>query len=149
MSDLSPAQLSERLRRLEDERAIVDTMNGTALAMDYGDRDLFLGSFTSDADYAVEVRTRPEYNVRVHGQDEIGAYFDRHTHAPAVWHKNVVTNPSVVVTGDTAKVTSYLIRLGAEEKGSANVAFGRLTDDFVRGDDGKWRLKSRLAEMES
>jgi ketosteroid isomerase-like protein len=145
------AALAERVARMEDEREIVATLYTYGRALDYGDRNGFLDCFTPDADYVVEMRIGAEGNFRFHGHDELGAYFDGHTHAPDAWHKHVTVNPSVSSSGDTAAATSYFLRVdSAPASGPATVlASGRYTDELVRADDGKWRIRSRRCEVEN
>jgi len=151
MSDPSVAALAERVARMEDEREILATLYTYGRALDYGDRGGFLDCFTPDADYVVEMRVGAEGNFRFHGRDELGAYFDGHTHAPDAWHKHVTVNPSVSSAGDTATATSYFLRVdSAPTSGPATVlASGRYTDELVRADDGKWRIRSRRCEVEN
>ena len=103
MSDPSVAALAERVARLEDERAVLATIYAYGSALDYGDRDVFLDCFTPDADYVVDMRLGAEGSFRCHGHDELRAYFEGHTHAPAAWHKHVTVNPSVTCTGDAQR----------------------------------------------
>ena len=151
MSDPVISQLTERLDRLEAERAIVDTMYAYGSALDYGDRARFLQCFTPDADYVVDMRIEGATALAFHGHDELARYFDEHTHAPAAWHKHVTTNTAVTVDGDTASTTSYFLRVDAgSESGPAFVlASGRYLDEFVRGGDGAWRIRSRRCEVEN
>jgi ketosteroid isomerase-like protein len=151
MSDPSVAALAERVARMEDEREVLATLYAYGSALDYGDRGGFLDCFTPDADYLVEMRLGAEGNFRFHGHDELGAYFDGHTHAPDAWHKHVTVNPSVTSTGDTATATSYFLRVdSAPTSGPATVlASGRYIDELVRADDGKWRIRSRRCEVEN
>ncbi len=82
MSDAEIEELTERLARLEDERAIVATLYAYGTALDYGDRQMFLDCFTPDADYVVDMRIGAEGGFEFHGHDELRGYFDGHTHAP-------------------------------------------------------------------
>ena len=143
--------LSERLERLEAERAIVATLYAYGHGLDYGDRDEFLGCFTADAAYVVAMRIRAGDGFEFHGHDELTGYFDNHTHAPAAWHKHVTTNPMVTVDGDRATVTSYFLRVdaGAESGPPAVTASGRYLDELVRDDAGRWRIRSRRCEVEN
>jgi ketosteroid isomerase-like protein len=151
MSEPSPAELAERLARLEAERAVVATLYSYGEALDYGDRRLFLDCFTPDADYSVEMRIGPQGNFSYHGHDELTAYFDGHTHAPAAYHKHVTVNPAVRCEGDTATATSYFLRVdSAPESGPAVVlASGRYVDTLTRDPDGRWRIRSRRCEVEN
>ena len=143
--------MSERIDRLEVERAIVATLYAYGHALDYGDRDQFLGCFTADAAYVVAMRIDSGNGFEFHGHDELTGYFDGHTHAPAAWHKHITTNPMVTVDGDRATVTSYFIRVdaGAEAGPAVVTASGRYLDEFARDDAGHWRIRSRRCEVEN
>ena len=152
VSDPTINALAERLDRLEAERDIAATMYGYGNAIDYGDRDRFLDCFTDDADYVVTMRIGSGDGFEFHGRDELARYFDDHTHAPAAWHKHVTTNPSISIDGDTATTVSYFLRVDASESdaGPAFVlASGRYVDEFARGADGVWRIRSRRCEVEN
>jgi ketosteroid isomerase-like protein len=150
MADQDVTKLVERLTRLEDEAAIRDTLYAYGSALDYGDRDQFLGCFTPDADYFVTMRIEGAGAMEFHGYDELAGYFNGHTHAPAAWHKHITTNPMVTIDGDTATATSYFLRVDAGgEAGPAIVlASGRYKDDLVRDQD-RWRIRSRRCEVEN
>lgn len=150
MPDRELAELRERLARLEDAAAICRTLYAYGSALDYGDRDRFLGCFTEDADYVVTMRTTGETAMHFHGHDELKGYFDGHTHAPGAWHKHITTNPEVTFDGVAAAATSYFIRVDApEDAGPATVlASGRYRDRLVR-DRAHWRIRSRRCEVEN
>ena len=151
MSDPTIDDLVARLQHLEDDAAIRSTLYAYGAAIDYGDREQFLDCFTPDADYVVTMRlSGPGSGLQFHGVDELGAYFDGHTHAPAAWHKHVTTNVSIALAGDTATARSYFLRVdAASEAGPATViASGRYEDTLVR--DGQvWRIRSRRCEVEN
>jgi ketosteroid isomerase-like protein len=144
--------LSERIDRLESERAIVQVMYEYGRALDYGDLDAFLDCFTDDADYVVDMRLGGPAVLSFHGREELAGYHEWHTHAPDAWHKHVTTNPSVTIDGDTATAVSYFMRLDSEAENGAPSAVsssGRYLDGFARGDDGGWRIRSRRCEVEN
>ena len=152
MSDVDLTALADRLRRLEAERAIAETMYAYGRGLDYGERDVFLNCFTADADYQVDMRFGGESSLRFHGHAELAEYYESHTHAPDAWHKHVTTNPSISIDGDTATTVSYFLRVDAtaDEAGPAYVlASGRYLDEFVLGDDDVWRIRSRRCEVEN
>jgi ketosteroid isomerase-like protein len=145
-------ELAARLDRLEAERAIVQTMYAYGRALDYGDLDAFLDCFTEDADYVVDMRLGGPAVLQFHGRDELAGYHEWHTHAPDAWHKHVGTNPTVTIDGDTATAVSYFMRLDSDaETGAPSLvsSSGRYVDVFARGDDGGWRIRSRLCEVEN
>ena len=145
-------ELAARLDRLEAERAIVQTMYAYGRALDYGDLDAFLDCFTDDADYVVDMRLGGPAVLKFHGRDELAGYHEWHTHAPNAWHKHVGTNPAVTVDGDTATAVSYFMRLDSDaETGAPSLvsSSGRYVDEFARGDDGGWRIRSRICDVEN
>jgi ketosteroid isomerase-like protein len=142
--------LEVRISRLEDERAILSTLYRYGEALDHDDRDEFLGCFTADAEYLVSMRIEASHEFGFHGHEELGAYFDGHSHAPAAFHKHVTTNPLVLVDGDTADVRSYFLRIDSPGAGPAVVlAAGRYIDRFRRGHDGRWCIEARRCEVEN
>jgi 3-phenylpropionate/cinnamic acid dioxygenase small subunit len=150
MPDDAIDQMLRRLKQLEDQAAIHSTLYAYGSALDYGDRGQFLDCFTANAAYYVDMRISGPGAMEFHGHDQLTAYFDDHTHAPAAWHKHITTNPTVSVEGDTATATSYFIRVdAASEPGSATVlASGRYQDQLVR-DEGRWRIRSRHCQVEN
>jgi len=149
-TDATVDDLRERLARFDDERAIVATLYRYGDALDYGDRDEFLDCFTPDAHYEVTMRLESSAAMVYDGHAELTEYFDWHTHAPGAYHKHITTNPLATVDGDTAEVQSYFIRVDSPAAGPAVViGAGRYVDRFDRGDNGKWRIRSRLCEVEN
>jgi ketosteroid isomerase-like protein len=144
--------LVARLDRLESERAIVEVMFAYGRALDYGDLDAFLDCFTDDADYVVDMRLGGPAVLKFHGREELAGYHEWHTHAPDAWHKHVTTNPSVAIEGDTARTVSYFMRLDSDAEDGAPSAVsssGRYVDEFARADDGRWRIRSRVCQVEN
>ena len=147
---MADTDLAARLQRLEDDAAIREALHAYGSALDYGDREQFLRCFTADAEYVVTMRLTPDGGMTFRGHDELGAYFDGHTHAPDAWHKHVTTNIAATIDGDTAEVTSYFLRVdaGADAAPGTVLASGRYVDVLVR-DGGSWRIRSRRCEVEN
>ena len=152
MSDSLLSALADRVSRLEDERAVTATINAFSTAVDYGDLELMLDTFTPEAEYIVDLRVAADRGFRCRGRDEIQVWFANHTHAPEVWHKHLIGNVSVTFSDDTARATSYLLRVDAVPDGDGPAVVrtaGRCTDELIRRDDGKWRIQSRRIEIEN
>jgi ketosteroid isomerase-like protein len=142
--------LGTRLARLEDERGIVATLYRYGDALDHGDRDEFLDCFTPDAQYQVQMRVGSGNGFTHEGHEQLTAYFDSHTHAPAAFHKHVTVNPLITVDGAAAEAQSYFLRVDSPAAGPAVVvAAGRYLDRFERAADGRWRIRSRRCEVEN
>ena len=151
LTDSLIRDFTERLARIEDERAIVATLYAYGTALDYGDRDLFLDCFTADASYVVVMRLEAQAGFTFHGHDELRGYFDNHTHAPAAYHKHVTVNPAITIDGDEASASSYFLRVDSGQESAPAVVFasGRYVDKLTRDDRGRWRIVSRLCEVEN
>jgi ketosteroid isomerase-like protein len=148
MDDLD--DLRDLLTRVNDERAIVAVLYRYGDALDQGDRDEFLDCFTPDAVYLVQMRLGSSEGFTFEGHEQLGAYFDGHTHAPAAFHKHVTVNPLLSVDGGAADAQSYFLRVDSPTAGPAIVtAAGRYIDRLERGVDGRWRIRSRRCEVEN
>jgi 3-phenylpropionate/cinnamic acid dioxygenase small subunit len=142
--------LRAQLARFEAERAIVATLYRYGDALDQGDRDEFLDCFTPDAEYEVRMRLDSANGFSYQGHEQLGVYFDGHTHAPAAFHKHVTVNPLITVDGETADARSYFLRVDSPVAGPAVVlAAGRYIDRFEQAVDGGWRIRSRRCEVEN
>jgi ketosteroid isomerase-like protein len=137
------AELEQRLAVLEAERAILRTLHAYGSAIDYGREDEYRDCWLEDA-----VLHWPRWPP-MEGQEAIIDAFRRHTHAPAVYHKHVVVDPQIEVSGDTATVESYFAFLGTGPEGPYLGSFGRYLDVLVRCQDGRWRFKERRAQVEA
>ncbi|MEV7007512.1 nuclear transport factor 2 family protein [Streptosporangium sp. NPDC051022] len=146
--------LEARVRTLDAEAAITKTLYRLAITLDYGDHEAWIDCFAPDAVFEmVEVsETDRVVRVRHDGRDALAAFIPGHSHAPQHFHKHLVGDPLIEITGDggdTATSTSYLTRLDKGEAGPYLWSFGRYLDTFVRGDDGRWRVARRTIEVES
>jgi 3-phenylpropionate/cinnamic acid dioxygenase small subunit len=142
--------LGDRLARLEDERAIAATLYRYGDALDHGDRGEFLDCFTPDAHYEVRMRIDSANGFTFDGHEQLGAYFEGHTHAPTSFHKHVTVNPLIALDAASAEARSYFLRVDSPNAGPAVVvAAGRYVDRLERGVDGRWRIQSRRCEVEN
>jgi ketosteroid isomerase-like protein len=132
----------ERLDLLEAERAILATMYRYGHALDYGDTEQFLDCFTSDGSWEAPRLGHFE------GHDRLAHFFAWHTHAPEKYHKHLLIEPRIEVSGDDAAVVSYWVRLDTEEAGPHVTSFGRYRDRLRRCPDGAWRFYARVIEAE-
>lgn len=145
------ARLQARLRALEDQAAIVRVLHVLGQTIDYGDHERWIDCFTEDADFEmVEVsETGRVSKVRHEGRAALAAFIPGHTHAPAYFHKHLVSDPVVELDGDTARCDSYMTRVDKGPDGPFLWSMGRYLDTFRRCSDGLWRVSSRVIEAES
>lgn len=135
--------IEQRLRKLEDEKAILDTLYAYGHGIDYGLEDAWIDCWTEDA-----VLDWPG-RAFMRGHAELRAGFRAHSHAPTMFHKHVVVAPLISIQGDTATVQSMFARLDRYPDGPGIRAFGRYRDILVRCPDARWRFKERLPEIEA
>ena len=80
--------IEERLRRLEDEKAILDTLHAYGHHLDYGLEDAWIDCWTEDA-----VLDWPG-RAFMRGHAELRVGFRAHSHAPGMYHKpSALTTP--------------------------------------------------------
>ena len=148
MTDLD--HVATRLQKLEDERAILETLHRYGHAMDYGpDRD-FLSCFTEDGVWDVKMR-RSGAGFRCSGRAEIAASLEGQgsVRVPALYAKHLVVDARIALDGDRATATSYFLRVEPKDGGGSQiVASGRYLDRLIRDSDGSWRFTERIAEID-
>ena len=140
---MTAVSLEARLRLLEDERAILQTLYVYGHSLDDGREDVFIDCWTPDA--VLHWPDRPP----IRGHAALREAFRAHTHAPLAWHKHMLFLPRVRVEGDVAQVDSMFARLDRYVSGPAVRSFGRYVDVLVRCEDRRWRLRERVAEREA
>jgi len=142
--------LAARLRILEDERAILEILHRYGHAMDYGPDREFVSCFTVDGVWEVRMRlSKAGFTCR--GQDEIAASLaaQMSVRVPALYAKHIVMDPRMILDGDRASVVSYFLRVEPTNDGPTRiVASGRYLDQMERADDGCWRFRHRIAEID-
>jgi 3-phenylpropionate/cinnamic acid dioxygenase small subunit len=121
-----------------------------AHALDYGQREEFLDCFTETGMW--ESRRQDAQRTLVGsytGWAALGSFFDRHTHAPETYHKHLLAEPSITVSGDEAHALSSFWRVD-DYRGDVYVpGFGRYMDRLIRCPDGRWRFAERHVQLES
>lgn len=156
MTDLT--DLEQRLRRIEDEQAIVRLLHAYGHALDYGDRAGWVALFAAEARYELHYRAglvpraigSPEVidERRIYrGRHALETFARAHSHVPDRYHKHVVTGWLIERDGDAARVDSYFFRLDAHDPGCGIVAAGRYRD-VVQRHGRHWRFAVRIAEIE-
>ena len=139
----------DELELLLEERAIMRTLHAYAQAMDAGEEERWVRTFTDDAVFDVY---RPGTGERVHredGRDSLAAYIRGYPKPPS-YRKHLVVDPMIEIDGDEARVEAYWVLLQRNDlTGAAELAaFGRYHDRLAKI-DGTWRIRERLAEVEA
>ena len=135
--------IEERLGRLEDEREILRTLHTYGHSIDYGDEAAFVDCFLPDG-----VLHWPNRGPMT-GSEEIRTAFRQHSHAPEFYHKHLLIEPLISLSGDYATVQSMFARLDTYDAVPEIFVYGRYRDDLARCADGRWRFRSRYADVEA
>lgn len=144
----SGSDIEGRLRRLEDERAIVDRIHAFAQTIDNKDFDAWLDGFTEDARWAWRPSAGSEPVFEACGRAELTEWIrDHERRFPPGEEHHVVTNPRVLaIDGDTARSESWYVVVRSEGDPKLGVrSAGRYHDRLERGADGQWRIAERDA----
>lgn len=135
--------IEQRLRLLEDEQEILNTLYAYGHSLDYGLEADWLNCWHEEA-----VLKWPNREP-IKGHAVLTAVFRHHTHAPAAYHKHIVVEPVLRIDGDQATAACYFARLDRYPSGPHARSFGRYIDKLVRCPDGRWRFMERIAEREA
>jgi ketosteroid isomerase-like protein len=139
--------MDRELRILLYERAISAVMNEYCHAMDNGQHDRWMNCFTADAVYDVALPDGRIY-ARLEGEADLRKFITGYPVLPG--HKHVYVTPLFDVDAEagTASVAAYWFMLAGSESKAGISSLGRVQDKFVRGADGRWRMKERRVATE-
>jgi hypothetical protein len=133
---------------IADERAILRVLYAYCHAIDYGEEGKWVGLFTSDGVFHVELpRGLPP--IHCAGQKELAAFVGAHPRAPAALHKHLLLNPLIELHADEARAASYFQLLLDIDGTPKTYCFGRYLDRLVRSESGLWRFRERVAQVQS
>jgi hypothetical protein len=133
---------------IADERAILRVLYTYGQAIDYGEEDKWVGLFTPDGIFHVEL---PGGRPPIHcaGRKELAAFVAVHPRAPAALHKHLLLNSVIDVRDNEAQAASYFQLLLDIDGKPETYCFGRYLDQLVRCEDGIWRFRKRVAQVQS
>jgi ketosteroid isomerase-like protein len=139
----------QRLRRLEDERAILRTLYRYGHAIDAGDEQAWLDCFTDDATFSSRGQRESQTTFSITGRAALAEFIAGMSRRPDAFHSHCVIEPLIDVDGDEARVASYLFVLQEHEATPLLRLFGRYDDELVRCADGVWRFRVRAAVVDA
>jgi hypothetical protein len=130
---------------LLEERAILDTLYRYCHCVDTPGREReFVSLFTDDAVF--DIRGNYPRARRVEGRAGVEAFIAAHRKA-GQYHKHIVVNPLITISGDEAHAESSWVVMDKGPKGPIAGACGRYRDRLVK-QTGRWRFKERVDEIE-
>lgn len=148
---ISPETTTDRLDRLEDEAAILDTLYRYGQTLDHGPYSDWVDCFTEEAIWTTRRHAHllagaAEHHVQ--GRAALAELVAGFPHPPEAYHKHMLIGPRVDLHGDRCHTTSYFLAVSAHQTGPYILAFGRYLDRLVRCPDGRWRFEERIAEID-
>jgi ketosteroid isomerase-like protein len=152
--DMSTANesLEKRVQRLEDERAIQDVIYSYAWGTDQKRKGQWLDIWAEDAvlNFGPAPGTTLGTAMRepVVGRAALERFYDNRP-GRDISPKHVTVNSLISVDGDGASAESYIVFFLEREGVPELVSTGRYIDKLKRCADGKWRIRERLAHMDT
>ena len=138
--------LEKRLRLLEDEHAILDTLYRYPHCVDYVGRGAdFIDLFTDDGIF--DIRYSPPLGRRIVGRKALEEFIEGHRAPDSKYHQHAIINPIITLKGDEAFVESYWLTLDRGLKGPSLGGCGRYKDHLIKVGN-RWKFKERIIEIE-
>ena len=140
------AATTGRLRRVEDEQAIVSAVYQYGHAINAGDRELWLDVFTQDGSWAARSASDAPWKFEIDGRDALAEWFDgnaRRWPVGSMVHTN--SSPRVAIDGDRAEARTFYLTMLRGNGRPALRSTGIYVDQLVRCEDGRWRICERRA----
>jgi hypothetical protein len=135
--------LSARVVRLEDERAILDCIYAFSVTFDMHRWDEFAECFTEDARFAWRPPSTDDWVVDVRGRQEIRDFSAGNYEIGR--ENRLLSSPRVrVLDAGSAEAETWYAVLHYDAGAVAVRASGLHSDRFARGADGRWRIAERL-----
>jgi 3-phenylpropionate/cinnamic acid dioxygenase small subunit len=160
VSEADFAALVARVRVLEDERGILDTLHRYTRGIDRREPEDWAAVFTEDCVY--ELRSRHRATHRQEGREALLQFLrtavvgtervfgDVEPVSPSDHVvKHLCVDPRISLDGDAARVESYFAHLDDLHGMPVLWTYGRYVDRLVRCDDGVWRIAERIVEQEA
>ena len=143
--------LQQRIVRLEDERAILDTLHRFGQTFDYRQDQAWAELFTEDGEFLCVDHTG-KVIIRERGHDALTRWARDFATGDPLLMKHCVIAPVIALDGNAARVESYFSNLveNQDRHGPPHIRFmGRYSDDMVKDGGGRWRFRRRISTSEA
>ena len=123
---------------LQDRAAIHDLFTRYCCALDNGEIEAVVDSFTVDAILKSPV-------IDVSGHDEIRCFANRFAaqRAAGTQFRHMVSNIAVTITGNRAAASAYLLVLISKDGNHRSLPPGCYVCELIKDESGQWRFSRR------
>jgi hypothetical protein len=143
--------LRHRITRLEDERAILDTLHRYGQTIDCGlDRE-WAELFTEDGVFLCVDRFGNAI-LREQGREALAKWVRDFKAGETLQMKHCIIAPVITISGDLAEVVSQYANLVENQDRYAppHIRFtGCYRDELARDAEGKWRFRQRISQTDA
>ena len=124
---------------LEDRAAIHDLFTRYCCALDNGEIEVVVDCFTVDAILKSPV-------IDISGRDENRAFAGRFAaqRAEGTQFRHMVSNIAMMITGNRAAASAYLLVLITRDGIHRGLPPGRYACELIKEDTGQWRFSRRI-----
>ena len=139
--------LLARVTRLEDERAIIETLHRYGQAADDGDDQAWSNLFTEEGVFICLDRDE-NVLLREQGRPALAQWLRLFRANEVRLTRHCVLAPVVLIEGERALVKSYLTRISENADPYAPpflLLMGKYRDEMIKQSDGQWRFAQRTA----
>jgi hypothetical protein len=143
--------LRHRITRLEDERAILDTLYRYGQTIDCGLDQAWADLFTEEGVFLCVDRFGTVI-VREQGREALAQWVRDFRASESLLMKHCVLAPVIAISGDTAEVLSQYANLVENEDryGPPRIRFtGSYRDEMVKDAEGQWRFRQRISQTDA
>ena len=143
--------LLARVTRLEDERAIIDTLHRYGQAADEGNDAEWSNLFAENGVFLCLDRSE-NVLLREQGRPALAQWLRNFRASEVRITKHCVLAPVIRIEGERALVKSYLTRISENPDPLAPpflLLMGKYRDELIKDADGQWRFMQRTAQTEA
>ena len=145
------AALQARVTRLEDERAILDTLHRYGQAIDSHQADAWAELFTEDGEFLC-IDDKGTEIIRENGRPALVKWARGFADGGTRLMKHCLIAPVITLDGNEARVESYFSNLveNQDQRAAPHIRFmGRYSDEMVKDGTGMWRFGRRVSISEA
>lgn len=138
--------LSDRLARLEDERAVATALYRLCAVVDGPSVSDWTACFTADGTFSWSPGRDAALALDLRGSDALAEWFARHrTINPVGTQLHLIHHPVIEIDGDEARAVTTYATIRAQSGDLPVASTGVYHDRLVRCSQGRWKVAAHHA----